>query len=170
MFERRGMRIGILVNALRLRAEICWRQGDLAAATSDARRALAIAMELQGGNPHSSFTGLSWLLLGRLDRESGDLKAADTAFQNAIPHLSNALGDDHPQDETCAPARRVAAHRDGTGSDQLSSKSRASVRRAASQLAAFAPVGDVRFALRTAWNQVDDVKSRQILETVIHDG
>jgi len=96
LFERRGMHIGILVNALRLRAEIRWRQGDLGRAIGDARRALAIAIELQGKNPHSSFTGLCELLLARLLRETGDLDAAEGALSRAIPHLCNALGDDHP--------------------------------------------------------------------------
>jgi serine/threonine-protein kinase len=96
LFEQRGMRIAILANALLLRAEIRWRQGDRVAASGDARRALAIATELQGKNPHSSFAGMCHLLLARLDREAGDLEAADTALRHAITHLSNALGDDHP--------------------------------------------------------------------------
>jgi tetratricopeptide (TPR) repeat protein len=105
LFERRAMRIAILVNALRLRAEIRWRQGDLGAAISDARRALVIAMELQGKNAHSSYTGLCHLLLARLARETGDPEEADSALQHAIAHLSNALGDDHPETKL---ARRLA--------------------------------------------------------------
>jgi ATP/maltotriose-dependent transcriptional regulator MalT len=96
LFEQRGMRIGVLANALLLRAEIRWRQGDRGGACGDARRALAIATELQGKNPHSSFAGLCHLLLARLDRDSGDLEAADNALRHAITHLSKALGDDHP--------------------------------------------------------------------------
>jgi serine/threonine-protein kinase len=106
LFEHRGMRIAKLLNALRLRAEIRWRQGDLGAAIGDARRALAIAMELQGRNPHSSFTGQCHLLLARLAHETGDLEAADNALQHAIAHLSNALGNDHPETKR---ARRLAA-------------------------------------------------------------
>jgi len=106
LFERREMRIAKLVNALRLRAEIRWRQCDLKAANSDARRALAIAMELQGKNPHSSFTGLCHLLLAKLARETGDLEAAEGALRQAIPHLSNALGDGHPETKL---ARRMIA-------------------------------------------------------------
>ncbi len=97
LFERRGMRIGTLVSALRLRAEIAWRQGDLVPARNDACRALAIAKELQGKNPHSSFTGLSLLLLARLERDAGDLEAARAALQDAIGQLCGALGDDHPE-------------------------------------------------------------------------
>ena len=97
---------GGMYSTLRLRAEIRWRQCDLEAANSDARRALAIAMELQGKNPHSSFTGLCHLLLAKLARETGDLEAADSALRQAIPHLSNALGDGHPETKV---ARRMIA-------------------------------------------------------------
>jgi len=117
LFEQRGMRIGTLVNALRLRAQIRWRQGELDGATSDVRRALAIAKELQGRNPHSSFTGLSLLLLARVERDAGNVGAADTALQEAIRHLSGALGDDHPETKLARQLARpqcTAAEPDST--------------------------------------------------------
>jgi tetratricopeptide (TPR) repeat protein len=106
LFEGRGMRIGALANALRLRAEIRWRQGDRDAATQDARRALSIADTLRGSRPHTTLTGRSWLLLARIDRDAGDLAAADTALENAVEHLSHALGEDHLDTKL---ARRLAA-------------------------------------------------------------
>jgi tetratricopeptide (TPR) repeat protein len=118
LFERRGMRIAKLVDALRLRAQIRWRQGDLGAALGDARRALAIAVELQGKNAHSSHTGLCHLLLARLARETGDLEEADRALQHAIAHLSNALGDDHP--ETKLASRLAVSPPVETGIDRSS--------------------------------------------------
>ena len=97
LFEERDMRVGVLVIALRLRAEIRWAQGNLATAMADARHALAIAEELRGGNPCSSLTGQCSLLLARLERAAGHPQEADAALRNAIAHLPGALGDDHPE-------------------------------------------------------------------------
>jgi serine/threonine-protein kinase len=116
LFEERDMRIGVLITALRLRAEIRWGQGNLAAAVTDARRALAIAEDLRGTNPCSSFTGLCSLLLARLERASGNLQEADAARRNAVVHLSGALGDEHPESRLArqlfesAPADATTPH------------------------------------------------------------
>jgi hypothetical protein len=92
--DQRGMLT--LANALRVRAEVRWRKGDRRAAFLDAQRALDISREAQGGKPYSYVTGLGWLLLGRLHQDAGDTRAARSALQSAVLHLSNTLGDDHP--------------------------------------------------------------------------
>jgi hypothetical protein len=63
---------------------------------ADARRALAIAEDLRGGNPCSSMTGLCSLLLARLERAAGRPRESEAALRVAIAHLTGALGDDHP--------------------------------------------------------------------------
>ncbi len=95
--EQRGVRSPSLMNALRTRAEVLWRQNDPAAALKDAQRALDIAVGLQGKRPHSSYTGHCWLLLARLHRDAGNRPAAMAAFKNAAEHLSAILGEDHPE-------------------------------------------------------------------------
>ncbi len=95
LFRRRGSRNSGLARALRIRAEALWKLGDLAAAERDARDALAISRELQGGKPHSLYTGQSLLLLARLRRESGDADGARAAAQEAAGHLAEQLGEDH---------------------------------------------------------------------------
>ncbi len=97
MFDGRGMRITSLARALCLRAETRWRQGDVVAAFADTRRALDIGQALQGGIPHSNTTGLCWLLLARLQDDTGDRMAARVSLQHALAHLSAVLGEDHPE-------------------------------------------------------------------------
>ena len=97
LFDARGMLIASLANALRLRAQIRWRQGDIDAALVDARRALAIAQALQGAALHSSLTGLGESLLAQLHLAAGDRPAANALLQRAIPHLRAILGDAHPE-------------------------------------------------------------------------
>ncbi|MEP7328090.1 MAG: protein kinase [Betaproteobacteria bacterium] len=96
LFQRRDMCTATLASALRLRAEILWRMGESNAAIHDARDALTIAQNLQGALPHSSFTGLAWLLLARLERHAGNHQVTASSLRHAIDHLSPALGDTHP--------------------------------------------------------------------------
>ena len=108
MFDLRDMRIGLLVTALRLRAEIRWGQGNLSEAFFDARRALDIAENLRGTNSWSGITGLCWLLLARLEHADGRPDAANASARKAIAHLSAVFGDEHP-DTSAARAFAGAA-------------------------------------------------------------
>lgn len=106
LFDQRGMRIVSLATALRVRAEVRWQQHDRSAALLDAQRALDIAREAQGGKPWSYTTGAGWLLLGRIQQDGGDAKAAQQALQNAVDHLRNAVGEDHPETQRARLALR----------------------------------------------------------------
>jgi len=68
----------------------------LAQAEADARKALALAQDAQGGVPHSNRTGLSWLVLGRVLAKKGDTVGSRQALLAAIDHLSNTVDPDHP--------------------------------------------------------------------------
>jgi serine/threonine-protein kinase len=96
LLERRGMRNATLGRLLRARAEIRRRMGDRAAAERDARSALEISQQLQGGKPRSLYTGQSWLLLARLRLDQGDAEGARAAARSAAEHLSDQLGDGDP--------------------------------------------------------------------------
>jgi hypothetical protein len=71
-------------------------ENDIAAAESDARRALSIVQAAQGGIPYSNKTGAAWLVLGKVLAKKGDPSAARAAFQAAIQNLSNSVDADHP--------------------------------------------------------------------------
>jgi tetratricopeptide (TPR) repeat protein len=85
-----------VANAYRQRGELEAQQGERDRAQADARKALEIAERLQGGKPFSVDTGLGYLTLGRILRESGDAQSARTALQSAAKHLANSVGAEHP--------------------------------------------------------------------------
>jgi len=70
--------------------------GDAAAAAQDARLALESAQTAQGNLPHSSYTGLSWLDLGRAQLQLGKQEEARNSLQNAVEQLSNSVDASHP--------------------------------------------------------------------------
>jgi serine/threonine protein kinase len=82
--------------ALLPRAEINLSEGRLTEAEADARKALALAQDAQGGVPHSNRTGWSWLVLGRVLAKKGDTAGSRQALLAAIDHLSNTVDPDHP--------------------------------------------------------------------------
>lgn len=96
-FEARKVAGGALANALRARADVYLQQGDLKAARADAQRALAIAREVQGEKSHSSLTGLALSLLARIREQEGLRFEARTAAAEAVAHLSETLGAEHPE-------------------------------------------------------------------------
>jgi len=93
--EVAGARTATLSFALRVRGEARWQRGDLAGALADARRAVDIARDAQAGKPHSYVTGLSWLLLGRIEAAAGQAEASRRSLQAALDQLSPTLGDEH---------------------------------------------------------------------------
>jgi serine/threonine protein kinase len=104
--ERSGARDAMLARALRARAEALGRLADRGSAERDARAALEISQQLQGGKPFSLFTGQSWLLLARLRLDQGDRQGAKAAAEQAVAHLSEMLAGDHPD---LGSAREIAA-------------------------------------------------------------
>ena len=84
------------MTALVPRAELNLKQGRLAEAEADARKALSLAQDAQGGVTHSNRTGVSWLVLGRVLAMKGDSAGSRQAFRQALEHLSNTVDADHP--------------------------------------------------------------------------
>jgi tetratricopeptide (TPR) repeat protein len=70
------------------------RQPDEAAML--AQRAIEESHTLQGGIPHSSRTGMSYLRLAEARLAQGESGAARQALASALEHLRAALGPDHP--------------------------------------------------------------------------
>jgi tetratricopeptide (TPR) repeat protein len=84
------------MTALVPRAELNLKEGRLAEAESDARRALSLAQKAQGGVGYSNRTGMSWLVLGRVLAKKGDAAGSQQALRSALEHLSNTVDADHP--------------------------------------------------------------------------
>ena len=101
-YDGRGMAVAPLVRALNFRAEAQLGKGDANAAMADARRALEISRRLQSDKPASSLTGLSLLSIAKIEENRGDHAAARLAAKEALPHLRETLGSEHPD------ARRAA--------------------------------------------------------------
>jgi eukaryotic-like serine/threonine-protein kinase len=101
-YDGRSMAVAPLVRALNFRADAHLGKGEMDAAIADARRALEISRRLQGDKPWSSLTGLSLLTIARMDESRGDNEAARLAAKEALPHLRETLGPEHPD------ARRAA--------------------------------------------------------------
>ena len=101
-YDGRSMAVAPLVRALNFRADAHLGKGETDAAIADARRALEISRRLQGDKPWSSLTGLSLLTIARMDESRSDNAAARLAAKEALPHLRETLGPEHPD------ARRAA--------------------------------------------------------------
>jgi serine/threonine-protein kinase len=96
LLSARGSSHAAMANAYRQRAELESRQGNGKLAEADARKALQVAQGLQGGKPFSGDTGLAYLTLGGILRQTGDVAGAQAALQAAVDHLTNSVGADHP--------------------------------------------------------------------------
>jgi eukaryotic-like serine/threonine-protein kinase len=83
-------------NALLGRAELNLRVGQLADAEADARRALGIAVQAQGGVPHSRIVGEAWLMIAKIFHAKNDSAAARDAAQTAFVELANTVDENHP--------------------------------------------------------------------------
>jgi tetratricopeptide (TPR) repeat protein len=118
-FEGRGVAVAAIVRAHALRAEVHLRQGNAAAAMADARRALEVSRTLQGDKPYSSHTGTALAMMALIHESTGDLAAARTVATEAVPHLVETLGTNHPEtrrvqrlaeaDDTSVPGHASAA-------------------------------------------------------------
>jgi tetratricopeptide (TPR) repeat protein len=101
-YDGRSMAVAPLVRALNFRADAHLGKGDAGAAMADARRALEISRRLQGDKPASSLTGLSLLSIARIEESRGAHDAARLAAKEALPHLSETLGAEHPDARSAA--------------------------------------------------------------------
>ena len=95
-FDGRQMAVAPLVRALNFRADANLGQGNTDAALADAGRALEISRRLQGDKSWSSLTGVSLLSIARIQDSRGDREAARIAAREAVPHLTETLGQEHP--------------------------------------------------------------------------
>ncbi len=96
-FDGRSMAVAPLARALNFRADANLGKGDTDAALADARRALEVSRRLQGDKPWSSLTGLSLLTIARIQDGRDDHEAAVGAAREALPHLRETLGAEHPE-------------------------------------------------------------------------
>jgi eukaryotic-like serine/threonine-protein kinase len=101
-YDGRSMAVAPLVRALNFRADADLGKGDPDAALADARRALEVSRRLQGDKPWSSLTGLSLLSIARIQESRGDRAAATSAAREALPHLRETLGTEHPDVRSAA--------------------------------------------------------------------
>jgi serine/threonine-protein kinase len=104
LLSQQGATTPPLLTAYRQRAEVALQRGDTGQALADARRALEVARTLQGSNPHSAFTGLASLTLGRALLATGDAGGARDALTIAQAELQQTLGAEHPDSRA---ARRL---------------------------------------------------------------
>jgi tetratricopeptide (TPR) repeat protein len=95
-FDGRGMAVAPLARALNFRADAYLGEGNSDAALADARRALEVSRRLQGDKPWSSLTGISLLTIARIQESRGNHPAARTTAHDALPHLQETLGPQHP--------------------------------------------------------------------------
>ncbi|MDQ6626969.1 MAG: serine/threonine-protein kinase [Pseudomonadota bacterium] len=109
--EAHGRGQGGLVMLYLYRSEVGRRQHEPARALADARHGLALARGLQGGIAHSSRTGLALLAMAEALHDQGQAAAAQAALADAVAHLTDALGADHP-----ATLRALALQSNATAS------------------------------------------------------
>jgi tetratricopeptide (TPR) repeat protein len=95
-FDGRQMAGAPLARALNFRAEATLGKGDLDAALADARRSLEISRRLQGDKQWSSLTGGALLTIARIEESRGDRHGAGELARQAVPHLRETLGAEHP--------------------------------------------------------------------------
>jgi len=96
-FEKRKSSTSWITSLLRSRSDVYLRQGDLEGALADAQRAVQLARDLQGARPRSSLTGLALLSLSRVQEKRGEMRSARAAAVEAVAHLTDGLGEDHPE-------------------------------------------------------------------------
>ena len=86
----------VLERCLVRRSALVLQMHRLEAATSDAARAVALAVERIDPNSRSSFVGRAYLTLGRALTARGEPGDAKAAFASALQHLESTLGEEHP--------------------------------------------------------------------------
>jgi serine/threonine protein kinase len=95
-FDSRQMAVAPVTRALTARAEAHAQRNDLDGARTDVNRAIQIARNLQGAQPHSSLTGLGLLQSAEIELLAGERETAIQAATEAGTHLEATLGAEHP--------------------------------------------------------------------------
>lgn len=104
--DRRKSVSGALTVMLRARSDVHVLNSDIAAAETDAARALKVSRDLQEGASQSILTGLSLLQIAKVQRARGALDEARKTAAEAATHLTPMLGEEHPETKL---ARQIAA-------------------------------------------------------------
>ncbi len=81
----------LTMGARATRAELYALEGNFSAAEADARHALQLAQEQQGGVPYSNRVGVVWLSFGKVLAKQGDATQARKAFETSVAHLSHTV-------------------------------------------------------------------------------
>jgi serine/threonine-protein kinase len=95
----------LLLAASLVRGELSLAENRLPAALEDARTAVSLAKQLQGGVQHSNRVGQASLFLAHVLVRMGDNAQARQAAETAFEHLAATVDDDHP---ALAEARSLA--------------------------------------------------------------
>ena len=95
-YDGRQMTVAPLARVLIARGDAHLKAGDTDAASADGSRALEVSRSLQGDKPHSSLTGQSLLLLANVHEGRGERSTALAVADEAVPHLVETLGAEHP--------------------------------------------------------------------------
>jgi eukaryotic-like serine/threonine-protein kinase len=91
------------------RSEAYLALGRAQEAADDAKRALADALDVIGGEGKSAFAGEAYFALGNAQRALGEDGNAGMAYGNAIEHLSETMGTSHRLTLAAAQAKRGSA-------------------------------------------------------------
>ena len=86
----------LLLTASLVRGELDLAENRLPAALEDARSAVSLAKQLQGGVQRSNRVGQASLFLARVYERMGDHARAREAAETAFQHLAATVDDDHP--------------------------------------------------------------------------
>jgi tetratricopeptide (TPR) repeat protein len=95
-FDQTEVRIGLVAGLLMTRAELFAAEGRPEEAMTDAERALAVARQMQGDEPHSLIAGQAWLGLAELHQAAGKRTAARQAIKQAVGQIRATVTPDHP--------------------------------------------------------------------------
>jgi len=107
-----------LERCLERRSALGLQMRRLEAATSDAERAVALAVERTDPSSRSSHVGRAYLTLSRALAARGQTREARAALAPALQHLESTLGKDHPEARSARQLlENVSAGRAGTGSN-----------------------------------------------------
>jgi tetratricopeptide (TPR) repeat protein len=103
--------LGNRLLAIATRADLALRLGQIDSALADALMAQKLAEQVQGTLPHSYFSGVALVELGKVRMAQGHRGEAAKYFERAAPHFLDTLGEDHP---ALRAARELAARARGT--------------------------------------------------------
>jgi tetratricopeptide (TPR) repeat protein len=95
-FAQRGTAIRPHALALIARTDVLLAMQRNDAALIDAQSAVAMAKAMRGTNVYSDLIGVALLAQGRAQLASGERTSAARSLREALQHLHNTVGDEHP--------------------------------------------------------------------------